>query len=269
LHRDVLVERLFTNRGGQGVSVIVLGMMALYLIVASIAVLLVWKRTSRKLYRWMAVAIAVLLPTWDVVLSTVFFYAACPFISKAEIYETAETDGIYYEGYYRNKVFIGKGWNGNEVTEILLADRDIKKGYQYMESLVTLRKSYEDKEIAVSPPVVYRCIEGPKDKKRPWEVFAQCTPVPEIRSRYVVKSESLKFALIEMDFMQISDRVTGRLMAEYREIAKRPYAGTPFYPFFTWLNWDHGEFRGGTGPVRCPRESQFFTFQYRVLKLKK
>ncbi|OPY91710.1 MAG: hypothetical protein A4E72_00012 [Syntrophus sp. PtaU1.Bin208] len=250
-------------------SVIVLGMMALYLVVASIAVLLVWKRTSRKLYRWMAVAIAVLLPTWDVVLSTVFFYAACPLFSKAEIYETAETDGIYYEGDHRNKVFIRRSWDGSEVNRIPLASSDIQKGYQYMESLVTLRKSYEDKEIAVSPPVVYRCIEGPKDKKRPWEVFAQCTPVPEIRSRYVVKSKSLQFALIEMDFMKISDRVTGRLMAEYREIAKRPYAGTPFYPFFTWLNWDHGEFRGGTGLVRCPRESQFFTFQYRVLKLKK
>ncbi|HNQ01139.1 MAG: hypothetical protein KBH73_06065 [Syntrophobacterales bacterium] len=248
-------------------SVIVLGLMGLYVVVALIAVRLVWKRTARKLYRWMAVAVAVLLPSWDAVLSTVFFYAACPFFSKAEIYETAETEGIYYEGDYRNKVFIRRSWDGNEVSRVPFASSDIKKGYRYMESLVTLRKSYEDKEMPVSPPVVYRCIEGPKDEKRPWEVFAQCAPAAEIRSRYAVKSQSLNFALIEMDFMKIYDRSTGRSMAEYREIAKHPYVGAPFYPFFTWLNWHDGTFKA-IEYVHCPEKSQFFSFQYEVLRAK-
>ena len=264
----MLVERLFTNRGGQGVSVIVLGMMALYVIVASIAVLLVWRRTSRRLYRWLAVAVAVLLPSWDVVLSTVFFYAACPLFSKAEIYETAETEGIYYEGDHRNKVIISRNWDGNEASYTRLADKDLKQGYRYAESLVTTKKYYEEKEAAVVPPQVYRCVAGPKDPKRPLEVFAQCAPASDIRSRYVVKSKSIKILLIEINTMEISDRLNGRLMAVYREIFKRPHAGGIF-PFFTWLNWDHGEFRGDTDPVSCPEASQFFTFQYRVLKLKK
>ncbi len=242
--------------------------MLLYPVLAFFFVRFVWKRSSRKKFRWLAVALAILLPSWDAVLSAVFFYAACPFFSKVEVYERAETEGIYYEGYHRDKVFIGRGWNGSEVTEILLADRDIKNGYRYMESLVTLRKSYEDKEMPVSPPAVYQCIEGPKDERRPWEVFAQCAPVAEIRSGYVVKSESLKFALIEMDFMKISDRSTGRLMAEYREIAKHPYAGAPFYPFFTWLNW-HGDMVKANQYVSCPEKSQFFSFQYDVLKAKR
>jgi hypothetical protein len=242
--------------------------MLLYPVLAFFFVRFVWKRSSRKKFRWLAVALAILLPSWDAVLSAVFFYAACPFFSKAEVYETAETDGIYYEGYHRDKVFIRRSWDGSEVNRVPLASSDIQKGYQYMESLVTLRKSYEDKEMPVSPPVIYRCIEGPKDEKRPWEVFAQCAPVAEIRSGYVVKSESLKFALIEMDFMKISDRSTGRLMAEYREIAKHPYAGAPFYPFFTWLNW-HGDMVKANQYVSCPEKSQFFSFQYDVLKAKR
>ena len=137
-----------------------------------------------------------------------------------------------------------------------------------MESLVTLRKFYEEKETPIFPPVVYRCIEGPKDTERPWEVFAQCEPVTDIRSRYVVKSESLKVALIEIDWMKISERSTGRLMAEYREIAKHPYAGAPFYPFFTWLNW-HGDMFQANQSNSCPEKSQFLTFQYEVLRVKK
>jgi hypothetical protein len=249
-------------------SIFVLGFMALYFIMAVIAVLLVWNWTSRKLYRWLAVAIAILLPSWDAVLSAAFFYTACPFFSKAEIYERAETEGIYYEGYHRDAVYIRRSWDGSEVNRVLLADRDIRKGYQYMESLITLRKSYEEKEVPVSPPAVYRCIEGPKDAERPSLTFAQCAPATEIRSKYVVKSEVLKVSLIEMDFMKISDRSTGRLMAEYREISKHPYAGVPFYPFFTWLNWHNDTFRANEY-VHCPEKSQFFEFQYDVLKVKK
>jgi len=242
--------------------------MVLYPVLAVLFVRFVWKRSSRKLFRWLAVALAILLPSWDAILSAVIFYTTCPFFSKAAIYESAETQGIYYEGYLRDKIIIGRNWDGNEASYILLADRDLREGYTYMESLVTMRKNYEDKEIPVSPPVVYRCIEGPKDDKRPWEVFAQCAPVAEIRSRYVVKSESLKFALIEMDFMKISDRTTGRLMAEYRAISKYPYAGAPFYPFFTWLNW-HGDMFQANQSNSCPEKSQFLTFQYEVLRVKK
>lgn len=242
--------------------------MFLYPVLAIVFVIFVWKRTSRKLLRVLAIAFAILLPSWDAVLSAIVYYTACPYFPKAEIYETVETEGIYYEGYHRDKVFIRRSWDGIEVNRVPLASSDIKKGYQYMESLVTLRKSYEDKEMPVSPPAVYRCIEGPKDEKRPWEVFAQCAPVAEIRSRYIVKSEIMKFALIEMDFMKISDRSTGRLMAEYREIAKHPYAGAPYYPFFTWLNW-HGDIFKANEYISCPEKSQFFSFQYEVLKVKK
>ena len=242
--------------------------MVLYPVLAIVFVIFVWKRTSRKLLRGLAIAFAILLPSWDAVLSAAFFYTACPYFSKAEIYETAETDGIYYEGYFRDKVIIGRKWDRSETTYILLADRDLREGYQYMESLVTQLKSYEDKEVPVSPPMVYRCIEGPKDAKRPEMVFSECMPVTEIRSRYLVTSEMIKFALIELDFMKISDRSTGRLREKYRAIVKHPYAGAPFYPFFTWLNW-HGGIFNANNYVSCPEKKQFFSFQYEVLKVKK
>lgn len=251
-------------------SVIVLGMMALYLIIASIGVLLVWKRTSRKLYRWLAVAIAVLLPSWDVVLSTVFFYAACPLFSKAEIYETAETEGIYYEGYLRSTVYVGISWYGHEVNRIgRTANEDIRRGYKYMEFKVTRQHGLDDKVSALPQPTIYRCTEDRQDPRHTWITHTQCSPVADIESKYVVKSDYCKYHLIGLSYVKIFERTTGRLMAEYRQIAKHPYAGDPFFPFFTWLNWDHGEFRGGTNTVSCPKESEFFTFQYRVLKLKK
>lgn len=252
-------------------SVIVLGMMALYLVVASIAVLLVWKRTSRKLYRWMAVAIAVLLPTWDVVLSTVFFYAACPFISKAEIYETAETDGIYYEGDYRNKVLIVKDWNGEKVKQILYDDNDIKNGYKYVESLVTeIQDSVPGREKAISPGLVYRCMPLPENPRRAAKVFTYCSPADGIQSGYRVETKRFQFGLNEINSIKIYNRTTGKIMAVYRDISKSPYTGARFYPFFTWLNWDRGEFRSGTTEfVSCPAKEHFWNFQYEVLKAKK
>lgn len=242
--------------------------MSLYIVLAICFVWFTWKRTSRRLYRWLAVAFVILLPSWDAVLSSIFFYSACPFISKTIIHETADTEGIYYAGYLRKKVFIGRTWNESEVNVIDLADRDIRKGYRYVESLVTMRKSYEDDAVPVSPPAIYRCTEGPKDPRRPWEVFVQCSPVEEIRSKYEVKSDILKFALIQVDFMKIYERSTGRLMAEHREISKYPYAGAPYFPFFTWLNWHHDSAKANKH-VSCPEKPQFLTFQYEVLKAKR
>ena len=246
--------------------IIIFSFMVIYFVVALVIVFFVWRRTTRKLYRFLAVAFVILLPSWDAVLSAIIFYTACPFIPKAEIYETAETEGIYYEGYFRNTVYIVKRWDGSEVSEIPLADRDIGEGYRHVESLVTMRASYKDKAVPVSPPAIYRCTEGPRDSRRPWEIFAQCSPVEEIRSKYEVKSDILKFALIQMDFMKIYDRSTGRLMAEYREISKSPYTGIPYLPFFTWLHW--GDFKAND-LVTCPDEPKFFEFQYEVLKVKK
>lgn len=242
--------------------------MVLYPVLAVLFVRFVWKRTSRKILRGLAIAFAILLPSWDAVLSAAFFYTACPFYSKAEIYETVDVDGIYYEGGMRDTVFTRIGWEGKEVNRLLLADEDFRRGYSFMESRVTKHKSYEKEIMTVSPPAYYRCVEGPRDTQRPSEIFAQCMPVAEISSNYVVRSEIMKVALIELEIMNISERSTSRLMAEYRAIVKHPYAGAPFYPFFTWLSWHGGMFKANEY-VSCPQKKKFYSFQYEVLKVKK
>jgi hypothetical protein len=243
--------------------------MVLYPVLAVLFVRFVWKRSSSKQFRWLAIAFAVLLPSWDAVLSAVVFYAACPFFPKAEVYERAETEGIYYEGFLRDTVYVGKSWYGREVNRIGLAtNQDIKNGYQFMEFLVTKRHGLDDKVSALPHPTVYRCIEDRKDPKHEWITHEQCFLVEEIKSQYKVKSEYYKILLIGMSFVNIYDRKTGRLMAEYRSIAKSPYAGAPFYPFFTWLNW-HGDMFQANQAASCPEKSQFLTFQYDVLRVKK
>ena len=104
-----------------------------YIILAVLFVKLIKKFTKRKLYKWLAVAFVILLPTWDVVLGIIAYPLACKFIPKTAIYETAETDGIYYEGEYKNTL-----WTATE--HVAHADFDMMKGYKYMESLVTKRK---------------------------------------------------------------------------------------------------------------------------------
>lgn len=246
--------------------------MFLYPVLAFLFVRFVWKRTSRKLFRGLAIAFAVLFPSWDAVLSAVVFYTACPYFAKAEIYETAETEGIYYEGEYRDKLIKLDDKDGTKVKLIYTGNEDFWKGYQYVESqITTIQEGFRGKKIYVSPSKVYRCTPFPENSKKIenypfWD--HQCIPVEDIRSKYVVRLKSPKIFLVKMHFMEIYDRSNGRLMAGYREISKHPYAGAPFYPFFTWLNW-HGDIFNANEYERCPEESQLFSFQYEVLKVTK
>lgn len=243
--------------------------MALYPVLAVLFVIFVWKRSSRKLYRWLAVALVILLPSWDALLSAVIFHAACPIFPKSEIYETAETEGIYYEGFLRDTVYVGRSWYGREVNRIgLTTNQDIRHGYQYMEFLITKQHGLDEKESTLPHPTVYRCVEDRKDPKHEWVTHEQCFVVGEIKSQYKVKSEYHKVLLIGMSFVNIYDRQSGRLIAEYRSISKSPYAGAPLYPFFTWLNW-HGDMVQANQAASCPPKSQFLTFQYDVLRVKK
>ena len=243
--------------------------MVLYPVLAVLFVRFVWKRTTKKHLRWLAIALAVLLPSWDALLSTIVYYTACPFFAKAEIYETAETEGIYYEGYLRDSVYMGRSWYGQEVLRVgLTTNEDIKRGYKYMEFEVTRQHGLDDKVSTLPHPTVYRCIEDRKDPKHEWITHEQCFLVEEIKSQYKVKTKYHEILLIGMSFVNIYDRQTGRLIAEYRSISKSPYAGAPFYPFFTWLNW-HGDMVRASHAASCPEESQFLTFQYDVLRVKK
>jgi hypothetical protein len=222
----------------------------------------IWK-TSSKLQRRLVIAFFVLLPSWDMVLGYIIYYAALPFVPKVAVYETAETDGIYYEGDYHNTVLIVKDWEGNEILVGPFDTNDYMKGYQYVESLVTvIQEGGLGKKVTVSPPVVYRCFPRNKEIGSPSAVYSKCAPVGDIRSRYVVKTKRLKFARNEMNFLTICNRSTGQLLGEYREVIRLGY---DFIPFFIWLDWAEGN------PERfsCPENSRLWDFQYDVLKLRR
>jgi len=238
----------------------------LYLLFAVVMVRYVWKKTNRKLYRFIAVGFVFLLPSWDALFASVFFYTAGPFVGKSEIYETAETDGIYYEGAYRNRVFIAEDWRANQFKVIGSVEKDIEKGYLFSESLVTMVQEDYLGKINTVPPTIFRCIKR-INPDRPSDVFVNCEPVEAIQSGFLVRTERTKFGLIEIDSIRIYNRATGRLMAEYRDITKLPYIGVPYFPIFTWLNWDQGEYRSGSKYlISYPPREQFWNFQYEVLK---
>lgn len=236
----------------------------LYTLFSIFAVRYVWKKTNRILYRSIAVGIVILFPSWDALLASALFHVAGPFVGESKIYEVAHTDGIYYEDTYRNVVIISQDSMSNEFKVISYTDEDLRRGYRFVESLVTIvQDSYQGKKNAVSP-TVYRCTKRIKPNL-PRQVFENCEPAKDISSGYLVRTETKIYGLLEIDSLIIYNRTTGSVMAEYRGITKKPFIGVPF-PFFTWLNWDSGEWRSGESVSYPPREL-FWSFQYEVLKV--
>lgn len=244
----------------------------IYIVLAVIVYNLIRRRTTKKLNHRLTIAFLILFPTWDFVLSSIIFYAACPFVPKAVIHETAETDGIYYE--VRDREYVIKKNIGliNEFNTIHGADLDLKRGYSYMEVLVT--QEVDRNTIApqkMSTPIMYRCTPPPETPTSIQKNYGyQCNPVDDIRSRYLVKSESHDFLFLELNLLKIYDRSSNALMAEYRELVRYSFKSWVWapVPFFNWLGWGWNMIR--YGGASCPEDQQLFDyFQYDVLKVKK
>ncbi len=221
-----------------------------------------WK-TSSKLQRRIVIAFFVLLPSWDMVLGYIVYYAALPFIPKEVIYETAETDGIYYEGGPRNHLLFTDVYyfeKMNKEKRISFADDDLRRGYKYVESRITSIGDSITKS-PVSPPQTYRCTSLPPDPKNPRNIYQQCVAVENIQSEYMVSTWNFQFARNEMNCIKIYNRTTGNLLGEYREVTRLGY---DFIPFFIWLEWGEGS---GHRYSR-PEKSRLFDFQFDVLKVK-
>lgn len=238
-------------------ELIILSFMLLYTVIAFVYIRSVWKETSDRRLRIFVVALAILIPYWDFILSATVFFVACPFVPKTSIYETAETEGISYEGYLHDTVYI---YLGNK--SIAETRTDIKMGYQYAEHLVTKERDLDNDKTNVLPdPVIYRCIENQKEPRRTWWIpNIECFPDKESKSKYVVKYHKYSFLLSRIISVKIYERLTDRLMAEHREIS----LDSRFPSFFGWLGYGNTP----TTFVRYPEKSPY-SFPYEVLKLKK
>jgi hypothetical protein len=246
--------------------------LVIYVALAIFFVKAVRKNTSRRVYAWLAVAFFTLLPTWDVVLSSILFYSSCPFVPKTVIYETAETDGIYYEGDYRDGVILthSRKLEANPKVYIPSIYDDLAKGYQYFESLVsTVQAEIPGKQIAVSPPTVYRCRPQNQDPNASDYTIILCNPVENIQSNYLVRLDVHRFLLVKIRCLNIYNRASGVIMAEYRDVIFDRYRGWAWgpIPFFDWLNFDWNMAKHGG--AHCPENLRYSNIQYDVLKVKK
>lgn len=249
---------------------VVLLVMMLYVLLAIGLVLLVRWITPKKLYRWLAVAFVILLPTWDAFLGFMIYYPACLFIPRVAIYETAVSESIYYEGA-NNYVYMfdisDRDMTEEELTNVGSLHEAIKRGFSFAEARVV--EKYDDAFLSPQTrvrimPTIYRCVPLPADSRRPDYQRTSCSVVSEAKSRYMVKVATIKLGPAQINFKKIIEISSGKLMAEYNRVALKDYYGI-FLPFFSWLEWGG---RRGIG-YQCPgTEREYRDFEFNVLKPK-
>lgn len=234
-------------------------LMILYIALAAVFLRFVRKKTSNKLYRRLAVAFVILLPSWDVLLGFIVYYPACLFVPKTAIYETAETEGIYYEGDASNFLLVLS--DGRKFARY--AESDHEKGFKYLESLIT--ETGDSLERHRVSPVIYRCETIPIEAHKFHQIPVDCKPTSSVQSDYLVKTNIIVFGRAGIGLVKVYNRKTNKLMAEYREVERALSASLLGLPFFNWLKlWD-----GSAPSVSCPENSRFKYFHYDVLKPKK
>lgn len=246
----------------------ILFFMTVYIVLAVAFVFFVRKKTELKLYIWLAVAFVILLPTWDVVLGYLVYYPACMFISKVAIYETAETDGIYYEGI-NDEVYKGDLHYNNKIEEVEevsgLFFWQGKEEFKYLESKVTKKRtasaSLDSHKII---PIIYRCISLPKERAD--YTPERCSKVEKAESPYMVEVKTIKVGITEINFKKVNRRSNEKLMAEYNRVSRWGYAGLWFIPFFEWLDWHW--WSKSEGSAHCPSPDKYENFELEVLKPK-
>jgi hypothetical protein len=230
-----------------------------YVAIAVAFVLYVRRRTRKRLHLWLAIAFVILLPTWDVVLGYLVYYPACLFVPKTVIHETAETEGIYYEGDRNHFLLDLSDIAGPNRNIVSFASSDFQKGYKNVEALIT-EQGDSLKSIRISP-VVYRCEPISFDPHKSYQHLFQCIPASKVQSEYRVRTEKWIFGLTEIRLVNIFRLSTGKLMAEHREVLR----WINNVPFFLWLNMGDGSSQG----ISCPIKSRYHDFHYDVLKPKK
>ena len=234
----------------------------IYIVVSAVITLLIFMKSKRIVYGLLAAIFFILLPTWDVLLGKAVYSIACRYVPKVAIYETVETDGIYYEGMH-DYIYELERSNDTPLSERIQvgAISDVfRENYSYAEAKVTKRHPYivADYSIAI-PPVYYRCTPLPPDPRGPQFQRTNCVVVDQPMSRYVVKASQREFLVTSIESKKIFDRSQGKLMAEYRQATIEV-----IFPFFNWLGWDST----GGSLKHCPRGSRYYYFEYEVLKPK-
>lgn len=251
------------------ILLMLLFILVMYIVLALLFVSFVKNITDIKLFKWMAVAFVILLPTWDVVLGYVVYYPACFFIPKTAIYETAETDCIYYEGV-NNEVYNGE-LNYNNTVEQVEKVNDLnfmfgrKKVYRYFESKVIKRRdNIESKTIRINP-IIYRCISLPKERED--FIPEKCFKAEKADCSYMVKESVSKIGATKIYIKRVYNRTKNKLIAETSLVHFSGFnGGIILLPFFNWMDWGWGV---GVGSMSYPEYKFYNEFEFEILKPKK
>jgi hypothetical protein len=235
-------------------GIVLLPLMMIYFILAGGILILVIKYTKRKLYRYLAVAVLILIPAWDVILGLIIYLPACHFVPKVSIYETAETDGIYYEGMH-DYIYELEGGSDSPVSERInvgtISEVFRKENYTYAEAKVTKKRPYAGSEYHQTiPPVYYHCTSLPPDPRAPQFQRMSCVVVDQPQSQYMVKESTFEIFTVTVNKLQIINRTTGKLMAENHSVSR-----IKTLPFFNWL------YDPSSGPPECVTCSDFKRYQ--------
>lgn len=241
----------------------VLFFIAVYIILASLFVYYVRKKTERKIYRWLAVAFVLLLPTWDVLLGFIVYRVAVITGMPSEvIYETAQTDGIYYEGM--NDKLISR--DDGTIDVCCFLDDAFKNKFEYVEAKIT-KQSFGHGEKIKIPPRLYKCEPLPTSEKNPSYFPVKCFRIEKPTSQYSVIASDFKLGIVEINTKKIINLSSGKLMAQYRRVVSHGYLGIPgiwLVPFFNWLHWWDTTPHGFCSPD-C---ADYYSFEYKVLTTK-
>ncbi|WP_028895758.1 hypothetical protein [Syntrophorhabdus aromaticivorans] len=242
-----------------------------YYIIGFFVVWRISKRTKKKWVVGLLIFIVAVLPIWDWLLGIIVYYPACLIVPKVAVYETAETDGIYYKGIHDYIYELERQTNDQPLPERIRVGSlydDFGKGYQYAESRVVEKHDSMDHRKSI-PPVYYRCTPLPKDAKKPAFQPTSCIPIDQPTSHFMVKVSEINFGTTTVEVKKIIDRTTSKLMAEYNGVVRSSsHIG---FPFFFWFYRPSGSL----DYIYCPAEQyingvpvHFHDFEYTVLKPK-
>lgn len=249
---------------------IILFCIAVYIVLAVLFVKFVKKITNVRVYKWLAIAFVVLLPTWDVILGLLVYFPTCFFMPKAAIYETVETDGIYYErkSDYRHMLDRdGSKYPDEELIIISHIDGPLKQGFKFAESKINQEyNELEQKDIPINS-LIYRCKAVPKYPDSPQMFPTSCSVVDTPQSNYLVKVKTFKIGVTEINTKLVYNRTNKKLLAKHNLVNFLGFNGCLwFMPFFNWLDWGWGS---KLGSMSCPNIKIYDEFEFEVLKPKK
>lgn len=194
----------------------------------------------------------------------IVYFPACLFVPKVAIYETAETDGMYYEGMHDYMRVLPKGHEDealSERTRVGTISDVFREGYIYAESKVVKERTEKYFEYRSIPPLYYCCTPLPKNPKAPAYEGTDCIVIDQPMSRFMVRVATKTIVQgVETNIKQVIDRSTGKLMAEYHRIVFNPTV-----PFFNWL-YPADHYAKGGAQSSCPTKPSYYDFEYRVLR---